>query len=267
MRCSPTSLLIPLAALLGCGGAPNGLPPASPPSYPNLTGNWNLILVPSNPLVLGPDAGGFITNTNGSVTGILHITDTNCYTAAQDIPVTGTVTSAGILALNSAMVAGQMLSITGIAFVGNGSSATLANLSLIDGNYTFTGGCLNGESGLVVGEMVPPVTGNYAGTLQSASGQSFSVNASTTQEGPNADGEYNISGSVTFTGSPCFSAGTITSSTIFGANIEVTITATNGTMELSGQILPTVPMSIIGSYQVNGGACAGDTGSGTLTGS
>lgn len=268
MRCSPPSLL--LLALLSltissCGGSSSGGTPVNSQSYPNLAGNWSIILIPGNPLVFGPILGGSMTNTSGSVTGTLHVNNSDCFQATQDVSVTGTVTPAGAVALTSAAVGGQTLSMTGYAAVNLGNGAAGGVTGIFNGSYAFSGGCANGENGTFAGTMMPPVDGVYAGSFQSVSGQNIGVSLNVTQAGPNADGEFSISGTATFTGSPCFSTAAIAASTIDGEFIDATVTGSNGTMEFTGEILDTVPTLIGGTYHVTAGACTGDTGGGNLT--
>lgn len=265
MRCRRSFVFLCALPLLmsGCGGSPGS--GSSAPTYDNLTGNWSLILIPSNPLVVWPLPGGYLMNTNGAVSGTLHMNNSSCYSLTADIPVTGTLTSTGNIDLTSAAVGGQTLSITGVAIVFTIPPAT-ETIGTINGTYTISGGCADGQNGRVDGRLIPPVNGVYTGTFESVSGQNIGVSLNVSQAGPNADGEFSVSGPVTFTGSPCFTTGSITSSTIFGDYIDVTISASNnGTMEFTGEILDTVPVEIDGLYKVTAGACAGDSGGGTVT--
>ena len=264
MRCFVAIFLVLPVILAGCGGSSSGVLNTSP-VYADLSGNWNFILTPSNQLSFGPILGGYLASANGSVAGTLHANGSSCYPVTQDIPVTGSVTPAGVLTLRSATVAGQILSMSGNAFALTGSSSDAIS-GVFSGTYTISGGCAAGENGTVAGTLISPVNGDYAGSLRSDSGLSIGVNFDATQTGPNADGEYGVSGTVSFSGSLCFSTGTITSSTIYGQFIDVTIAASNGgTMQFTGEILDTEPMTIDGLYSMTAGNCAGDLGGGTLT--
>jgi hypothetical protein len=248
-----------IVPVCGCGGSASGATPVtSPATYPNLTGNWNFFLSPSNTLETSFLVGGYLTNSNGSVTGTLHAYASNCYPITQDIPVTGTMTTAGEVSLASGVVSGQTLTISG--------DMTDSSMS---GSYTIAGGCAAEKSGSVAGTVAPPFTNTYSGIFGSVSGVSIGLSVTIEQSGPNADGEYNVNGTATFTGSPCFSSGTITSSTIFGDYIGVTIDANNnGVVQFSGTadvFGATGETAINGTYQVTGGTCAGDFGAGTIS--
>jgi hypothetical protein len=267
MRCFVAAFLVLPAILAGCGGSSSSSLGNSPTSYPALSGNWSIALIPSNPLAFEPELGGYITNTGGAVSGTLHAVDSSCFTAAQDIAISGSVTPEGSITITSAAVSGQTISFTG--FTGPSNAPARDPLVLI-GSYSITGGCAGGQSGTILGNVVPPLTGTFSGTFESVSGLSIPVTISVIQSAANSDGEYTVSGAATFTGSPCFSAGTITSSVLFGENLQATITTDkSGVLQFTsiGILLSSTSSSgitILGEYKVTAGSCAGDTGSGTL---
>jgi len=259
MRCRICFLFLAFSIVFacGCGGSAAGTVPVNPPAtYLNLLGNWNFLFSPSNTLEASFVVGGYLTNSNGAVTGTLHVYGSSCYPVTQDIPVTGTLTTAREISLTSGAVSGQTLSMSG----------TAAD-NAIAGSYAITGGCAAENGGSIAGTVVPPFTDTYSGIFGSVSGVSIGFSVTTTQSGPYSDGEYNVTGSATFTGSPCFSSGTIASSTIFGDYIDVTIDANNnGVMQFSGlaDVYGASGTAINGTYRVTGGTCAGDYGAGTI---
>jgi hypothetical protein len=207
------------------------------------------------------DMGGYLTNTNGAVTGTLHTIEqgANCYQIDQAIPITGTITTDGTVSLTSAAVANQIFSVRGDVLGG-----------VLDGTYAISGGCAAGESGTVIGELMPSLTGTYTGTFYPASGAFTGATITVTQSGPNADGEFSLPGTASFSGSPCFTTGTVTSSTVFGEYIQVTIgTDKGGVVQFTGlaAAVGSDDIFIDGSYAVTAGTCAGDTGSGVLNSS
>jgi hypothetical protein len=268
MRCNVSTLFFFLlsAFVSGCGGSATTT--SSPIAYPNFAGNWNIFVVPSNPQVGSISFGGSITNSSGSASGMLHAQGSACYPISQDVPVSGSLTPLGNVTLTSTAVAGQTLTITALS---NSVYVPATNPQVMFGNFTISGGCADGESGTVNGLVAPSLNGVYAGTFQTVTGSTFGASISLLQGGPNVDGQYSVSGSVVFTGSPCFSTGAIASSTIFGDYSDVTInTNDGGTMEFRGITFSpiTTPMSILVEYyRITGGACDGQTGGGQITAS
>lgn len=252
------SIVLPslVAVLAGCGGSGNGTPGTNPsPSYPAMTGNWALT-VTSQATKQNYQMGGYITNTNGAVSGTLHLLNSGCFTPTQDIPITGTVSTAGAVSATSSAVSSQVVTISG----------TVASGVLSSGTYSIKGGCGNGDSGTVTGFIAPSYSNTYSGTFLSVSKVSIDTTITTTQSGPDSDGLYHVSGTATFSGSPCFVSGTITGSDIAGAYMAVTITANDGSsVVFGGYITDSTGKTISGDYQVTGGKCSGDYGTGSLS--
>lgn len=250
-------ILCCLVFTAGCGGSgsvPTGNTTPLAPQYPSIAGNWSLTAA-SQVFVQNTLIGGYISNAGGSVSGTLHLLNSPCYSLTTDVPVSGTITTAGIFSVTSSQVAGQTISVSGVI-----SGGTLSS-----GSYAITGGCANGDKGTVAGYIVPPFTNSYSGTFVSDS-TSIGVTVTTTQSGPTSDGTYQVSGSATFSGSPCFSSGTITASAIAGGYIDVTITASNGgVIEFIGEITDSTGKTIVGSYDVTAGLCVGNSGTGSLS--
>ncbi|MGA7339658.1 MAG: hypothetical protein WBE72_21455 [Terracidiphilus sp.] len=270
---SPLLLLsfgLPIALASGCGGSSGGTS-----KYLNLTGNWNIALTPSNPMQIGPLLGGYITNTNSSVSGTLLLQVPACSaslvsmpaTSPVSVPIAGTLAADGNIAFTGTSSDGLTLSVNGVVTY---PSAPVPGIYYpLDGAYAISGGCTASESGSVIGLAVLPLATTYTGTLQSASGSSYGASLTVAESGPNSQGVYTLSGAATFTGNPCFSSGAITSSVVFGDNVDVTISLNNNSsLEFTAFAPPVPPNSLLTSilYNVSGGACAGDAGSGYLTG-
>ncbi len=252
----PFAFLFLIALLApGCGGKSGGTgSTTSTPTYPSITGNWSLAAssqVTSQTFLMG----GYLTNTDGTVSGTLHILNSPCYSLTEDVPFTGTITTAGAFSATSTQIASQTITVSG----------TISGSTLSSGTYSITGGCANGDKGTVTGYIVPPFTNTYTGTFVSGL-TSVGVSVTTSQSGPTSDGIYQVTGSATFTGSPCFSSGTITASEIAGGYMEVTISTPNGgTLEFAGEITNSSGKTITVTYEVTAGTCAGNSGSGSLS--
>lgn len=257
LRLACVGFICCLVFATGCGGtgsATSGKATPPPPQYPSITGNWSLA---ANSQVFSQSTliGGFITNAGGSVSGTLHFLNSPCYSLPTDVPFSGSITTGGAISVTSSQVARQIVAVSGKITEGTLSSGT----------YTITGGCGNGDKGTVTGYIVPAFTNTYTGTFVSGS-TSIGVTVTTTQSSPTSDGIYQVSGSATFAGSPCFSSGTITSSAIAGGYMDVVITASNGgVVEFIGEITDSTGKTITGSYDVTAGVCAGNSGSGNLS--
>lgn len=241
----------------GCGGSGTSSTSSStppPPQYPSITGNWSLTAA-STVVVQNTLIGGYLTSTGKSVSGTLHVLNSPCYSLTTDVPITGTVTTAGVLTATSAQVSSQTISVSG----------TINGDTLSSGSYTIAGGCANGDKGTVTGYIAPPFTNTYSGTFSSGV-YNITMSVTTTQSGPTADGIYQVGGTATFSGSPCFSSGTITSSAVAGGYIAVVITATNGgVIDFAGEITDSTGKTISGTYEVTAGTCAGNSGNVSLS--
>jgi hypothetical protein len=263
MKVSSLLAILPAIAfcLFGCGGGTQ-TPRTGPPVYPAITGNWSFT---ASTAVAGENVmiGGYLTNTNSTatvnsntVTGTLHFLNSTCYTASQDIPVTGTISYTGALSLTSSSISSQVVTAAG----------TLTGTVMNSGTYSITGGCGNGDKGTVTGFLVPPFTNTYTGTFTSVSGKQTGATVTTTQTGPNSDGLYSVTGTATFTGSTCFSSGTISTGAVLGSYLAVQIaTNNNGTVIFGGYDTDSTGKTVTGTYEVTSGICSGDVGTGSIS--
>ena len=207
--------------------------------------------------------GGYLTNTSSAVavnsntvTGTLHFLNSTCFTAAQDIPVTGTISAAGALSLTSSSISSQVVTATG----------TISGSSMSAGSYSIAGGCGARDKGTVTGFLVPAFTNTYTGTFTSVSGKQVGATITTTQTGPNSDGFYSVTGTATFTSSPCFSTGTISTGAVTGSYLALQIaTNNNGTVVFGGYDADSTGKTVKGSYEVTSGLCNGDVGTGSVS--
>lgn len=244
--------------LTACGSSGNSgatVTPPPTPTYPALTGNWSLSAM-SQVTSLTYIMGGYITNTNGAVSGTIHLLNSGCYAITTDVPITGTVSTSGAFTATSSAVATQVITISG----------TVTSTALTAGTYSITGGCATGDHGTVTGYAAPPYSNIYSGNFISVPSRiTIATMIATTQTGPDVDGFYHVTGTATFSGSPCFSSGTISASTIAGSYMAITITTSNGTVNFDGYDTDSTGKTVSGAYSVTGGICSGDYGTGSVT--
>ncbi len=239
----------------GCGGSSSPI---------ELNGNYELTTQSAQPasgiIVPGPRFGGSLTSTAGMVSGTVEVFGQNCFRVLT-LTVTGTLKK-GALVLNASAPTGAVLTIHATVSP-DGSSITT-------GTYTISGGsgsCAN-VNGTITGVRIPPLHGTFSGNIISLQGTTINISISVSQ-GPTADppGIFPITGSATFSGSSCFTKGTISLAGVVGNVVFVNITTdekTASTVSAGGDYDP-VAKTLSTDYFVNGGGCSGDTGRGTLT--
>ena len=254
-------VLLAAAFLQGCGGAGSVSGVSAPISVsPNVTGNWQMSASSATYPGQTFQLGASLVLSGSNVSGTAHISSP-CYSFATAVPVSGTLDSKGNLVINSGLISNQALAFTGVV-----SGTLLSNAS-----YAVLGGCAGGDKGSINGQLMAPLTGSYAGSIQSFTGTVIQVNTQLVQ-GTTADsgGFFHESGTAAFTGSPCFTQASIansaTDSLLLANAFSVNLTtsgATGGIISLNGTFDP-LAKALKLQYQVYGGKCAGDAGSGTL---
>ena len=224
------------------------------PVQPGLTGAWQGSWSSSEYAVGGALAANL--NQSGAIlTGTITFFGSSCFSGGS---LSGTVNGNTVSATID-VGGGQTISIS--------AAANVAGTS-VSGNYVLRGGscALGGDSGvfsLTLG--APPqnaLTGSWAGTW--VSGEYLvlfgKLSANLSQSGSN------ITGTASFTGSACFSSGSIIG-TITGNTLSGSI-ALGGSQTLSiTAIVNAAATSINGNYTLRGGSCApnGDAGIFLLT--
>lgn len=98
------------------------------------------------------------------------------------------------------------------------------------------------------------LTGNWSGSWTSFLGKGGAVNITFTQSGTE------LSGTVSVTGSDCFTAGTV-SGTISATDVLIGIAFPGGQQVNYNGVVNTDGTSMNGNYVVSGGFCSGDYGS------
>jgi hypothetical protein len=224
------------------------------------SGNWYLQTysqVSATGMSKMPQIGGSLNQTDSSITGILHVSNSDCFDWLADIPVTGTV-NGNTATITSASTNGQVITITGTV-----------SSNLISGSYSIAGGCATGDQGTVSGVAVPSTAGNWSGDL-SNSGIGQAVAAAISQGAANSDGFYPLGGTLTFSGTPCFASGNLAAdqSWILGNQVQAIVNLSDGSqMALNGFLTDAAAAAkqITVNFSVNGGSCSGQSGSLTFS--
>jgi hypothetical protein len=265
MKVGSLLLLVVVSGFMGCSGGMTTTPAPTPtptPTFLNLTGDWGVTATSTVTAGSTFTIGVYLSSTQGSVSGIAHVfTLTPCYLPNLNVPLTGTIDTSGNISLVSSTVANEVLTITG---------KTTNGTSLASGTYSVAGGCLGGDKGTLAGGIVPAVTGTYSGSVHSLSGITIGVVAQLMQTSvPDVNGFLHLSGTAAFTGSPCLTQASIATPTAdsnviglydvtdFTIATPTTFILTNGTLSADGK-------TITITYDVIGGMCSGDSGSGSL---
>jgi hypothetical protein len=247
--------------LSGCGGGGNSS--SNPSAFSIQAGNWNVnassTAAPGNSFIVG----GNLTQSGSSISGVMHIVNSACFDLTTDVPVSGSV-SGQTVTISSAAILGQVVTVSA-----NATSATA-----LTGTYAVTGtGCAAGDKGTISANLVPSVTGSWHGTFTSTVSPGTTINATanlTQSPTANADGFFPVTGTVTFTGSPCFTSGTIVQSIAAGSVLGLEITTND--QPTPGDVVvaaimdnPATSTAATGAYQIDAGSCNGDSGNGHIT--
>jgi hypothetical protein len=257
MKALVSALLVVLCWVpLGCGGGSTGNTGVN--GTASLSGNWQLT---SNSTVFSGTTGNIsasLATSGTAVIGIAHISSP-CYQYFTDVPLSGQIQGNGTFTISSGSVNSQILTITG----------TSLGSSISSGAYSIAGGCGAGDKGTVSGYTLAALTGTYSGTISTGLGSSVQVVAQLTQSttANSVSGYYAATGSATFSGSPCYTQGTIASSSLgvlgneFGINF-TTPGSSPSTVSMAGIFDAAAKTITVQSYY--GGVCGG-SGTGTLT--
>jgi hypothetical protein len=253
-----TLWLVPALVLLyGCGGertpgstsgSNSGPSSGPPPQGENVMGNWQFSMTPAVPGTPAMTIAGSISQSGSSLSGAVHIDDSNCFDFPTTVGLTGTVRS-GNVSLTSTSFREQVLTLTG----------TITN-NTFTGTSAIHGGCADGEQGSITGINVPIIGNTLNGSFTTSGGDAFDVSADIAQSSnASPDGGFAITGTATFQTS-CFNSGTLTSgrfpsgSYILGESVALLIDVGNGTLAYLGtEDLATGQIS--GTYTVSGGTC------------
>lgn len=282
-KLSVLAVVLVMSFAVSCGGGGSstdpGTPPVIPPAqnYTSISGNWG-VTATSAMYSQTITIGGALVSNGSSVTGTIHFlsiefTGTsirNCIDSS-DLPVSGTIDANNNVSLTSSAFNGQVLTATMVA---------AANGKTMQGTYKITGGCIGNEQGTFQAATYADANGSWSGSVTSASPNSTAVPVTATISQSltaNAHGVYPVTGSVTFTGSPCFTTAQITAGTsalgsfLAGGYLSLYLSAADSvtgapvTIIVSGQAKDATSKSMDVDYDVKGGSCDRDWGTGTIT--
>lgn len=244
-----------LVLLCGCGegGAKRGtgggeiLNPSFSGVSLNIAGNWNFSAT-SRVSAPALTIAGSINQSGSSVSGVVHISGSNCFDQLTTMALTGKLTGSNI-SLTSISVGGQVLTFTG------GITETT-----LTGTYTVKGGCADGDHGNVTGVKILTIGNTLSGTFTASGGDTFDMTADMAQNSDaSPEGSFAITGTATFRRS-CLSSGKITPGTfpsgsfIMGTSVALEIRTDNGTVTFFGRLNPD-NSEIDGAYTLSGGRC------------
>lgn len=247
-------------SLFACGGGGGSSTTASAPQIAITSGNWDFVANSNSGTSF--QIGGDFDQSGSAISGSLRIFNSACIDSGTIIPISGTV-SGQTITVTSANVASQVItaSVTGSA-------------SALSGTYSITGtGCASGDKGTLSAVFVPSVTGTWKGTFISnaAGNPQIGVTVTMTQGAAGSGGfpgTFGFTGTVAYTGSSCFTTGNLIAlSLIIGRHVQV-VSANNDGSQITfiGTLTdPSIATQASGTYNVGGGACSGNSGTGNLT--
>lgn len=245
--------------LVSCGGSGSSSSPQSGP----LSGNWQITLTQEypRPQVL-LSVSGFLSQSASAVTGSLQVPQ-----SSQNGHC------AGVAALTGA-VSGQ----TANFVIDNGGAelnltgTVSSDQKSISGSYSGqAGGCFTTPTtGTWMASLIPPLNGNFTGTLTSSSymalltGQSppapVAVVGSFTQTGGAGSSNATLTGTIQASGYPCFRTASF-SGTISGANVYLQVFGYDSTLLGTIGLPPGAPATVVVDSQ--GGVSLVGSGPGT----
>ena len=247
------AIVLFLLFMCGCGSGGNS---NNGPMLTLTAGNWQFNMVSTtNPGAVG-GGGTSLSQTGTSVSGIMHVLFLPCFKLFGDTSVSATIT-------------GSTLQLTASSAAGSISVTATGSATALTGTYTLSGTGCPQDSGTFTAILVPSATGNWHGTLTSASGPVAQVTAALTQSGPDAHGFFPVSGTVTFNGGTCLVSGNIVSGMAVGA-VYVLIVSPDPTQAIATVVIggfmtdPATANALSGAYTSNESACT-DNGTFSLT--
>jgi hypothetical protein len=238
--------------LNSCGG---GSSSSNTPFSLITSGNWSMAAT-SSASKTKLDIGGSLVQSGANVAATVHIANSSCFNyVADDVQLAGAFTD-NTVTLTSLPVNGQIVTLV-LAGVGN-------NLS---GTYSIAGGCANGDHGTITAVYAAPVTGTWTATFTDGSSSVNAVATLTQAASADAHGRFPLTGSISFSGSPCSTGGNIitsNSSAVWGDITSAVITTNDvgggqGALNYVGVVAdPTNPVNMSGDSTVTAGICSGN---------
>jgi hypothetical protein len=247
-------LLAAFAFLAGCGGT--ALPP--------LTGSWSMpavsSLLPSEP----PQVfNGTLSSNGNKVTGTLYFSN-SCFGPTAPLLFSGSIGADNQLKLGSQVYNNQVVNLTGTVS-SDGSLLTTGSYT-VSANDSKQPSCDNGDLGSLSGARIASLEGSFTGSLTSSLiNGSYATTAQLTQASSANNGIYAVTGTVALSSLSCFTSGSITSGVLVGDALTITATSDNATLTIQANINSAAQNITISAYAISGGACADDSGTGTLS--
>jgi hypothetical protein len=247
-------------ALTGCGGIAKAKPESANTALAQ--GNWSVAAVSSHPSTGTFHVGGNLAQSGNTLSGTMYVVGSLCFDVSQPISLTGTINGQEVT-LASTEINGQVFSIAAIA----------TTESALNGTYTITGGCGNGDSGTADANAAPSISGTWGGYLVGSGGSQVALNIELTQNPvASADGSFALSGDLVDAGSSCSASGTIISAFVAGSYIllnanTVETDGSVGNVSYNNVLLDDSqnPQNMTGTYEVGSGLCADDIQALTLS--
>lgn len=211
LRC-PFAALVLCFLLTSCGK--DSAIPDDHTAISTASGNWDLYgqytgsrgsTTTSGELIFG----GSLIQADTQVSGVFHI-DTPCFgNSATDVPYTGTLIN-NTINITSSSVAGQTLTLHG--------TLSQNDTVLSTASFEITGGCTGNLYSPALtftvnsyldqkGVRIPSLSGSWTTTIDE-SGPTLTEQL-TQSSTPDVHGDLTLTGTVTVTGSPCFTTGTL----------------------------------------------------------
>lgn len=245
-----------LVLATGCGGIQNN-PTLAATTV--LSGNWAFTPANNSSVALNL---GFTQGAYETVSAIARLNGVSCISPTTNLLLTGSVTAANQMTLVSSPFGGTTLTLTGIV--------TPDGKAIGNAAWTFAGGnCGSIGTADLTATNYSEISGNYSGNFLDASGNQLPVSAfleQTTQ--PDSNGQFSLSGTATFPTNTCFvEQPTMTSSVVTGSSLSMTYTdpGSGAVLTATGTFNPAATQLTISNWTIAGGACDGDSGTGSLT--
>jgi hypothetical protein len=242
-----------LTFLAGCGMAnsPNQV-------GTSLSGNWSF--APSSSTVflnLGFTQGAYET-----VSAVARLNGSSCISANTNILLTGSVGGDNQMLLVSSPFGGTTLTLQA-QVSGDGKAMAGATWSFSGGNCGTLG------KANVTATNYSSINGTYTGTFVEESGTQMAVSALLQQTSqPDLNGQFSLSGTTSFPSNGCFvDQLTMQTSDVTGSSLSMTYTdpASSATLTVVGTLNSPATQLTITSWSIQGGACNGASGTGSLT--
>jgi hypothetical protein len=224
-----------------------------------LSGNW--AFAPSNSTAATLNLG-FTQGAYETVSAVAHLNGVSCVSPATNILLTGSVSGSNQMMLVSSAFGGTTLTLRGqVAENGKGIAGATWNFS--------GGSCASLGNANVAATEYSEIAGTYTGTFLDASGDQLAVSAFLDQTTlPDQNGQFSLSGTASFPANTCFvQQPTMTQSLVTGSLLSMTYTDPGSGAVLSGggTFNSSATQLTMTRWSIVGGACDGDSGTGTLS--